>query len=71
MKEIGAGRGKLYASLKELRLKWGVTEETWHDPVRQDFETNVWEPLDLQAASALRGIDRLNHILVQAREECS
>jgi hypothetical protein len=71
VKEIGAGRGKLYAALKELRLKWDATADAWNDPVRQQFEAEVWEPLDAQAAAALRGIDRLSQIFVQIREECS
>jgi hypothetical protein len=70
VKEIGAGRGKLYGALKEVRLKWDATSDVWNDPVRHEFEAEVWEPLDEHAAAALRGIDRLSQIFVQIRQEC-
>lgn len=70
MMSVAAGRGKLYAALKNARLRWQTTQEIWQDVVRKQFEEEVWEPLDAQAAAALRGIDRLAQILIQARHDC-
>jgi len=66
----GAGRGKLYLSLKELRRRWELTEPGWQDVVRQQFEDKLLTPLDEHTAAALRGIDRLTQVLVQMRQEC-
>ncbi len=64
------GRGKLYGTLKDLRLRWEDTERIWDDPVRRDFEENVWNPLVEQSLAAIRGIDRLDQVLRQMQHEC-
>jgi hypothetical protein len=64
------GRGKLYGTLKDLRLRWEDTERLWDDPVRRDFEENIWIPLVGQAQAAIRGIDRLEQVLRQMQNEC-
>ena len=70
MMSVAAGRSKLYAALKDARLRWEVTADIWQDKVRRQFEEEVWGPLEAQAAAALRGIDRLQQVLIQARQEC-
>jgi hypothetical protein len=67
---VASGRGKLYGALKLARIRWDTIEEGWRDPVRHDFEEQVWLPLDEQAAAALRGIDRLEQVLIQMRHDC-
>lgn len=64
------GRGKLYGSLKDLRLFWEETQKIWRDPASQDFDENLWQPLEAQANAALRGIDRLTQLLHQMQHEC-
>ena len=64
------GRGKLYGTLKDLRLRWDDTERLWRDPVRRDFEENVWNPLVELSQAAIRGIDRLDQVLRQMQHEC-
>jgi hypothetical protein len=64
------GRGRLYGSLKDLRLLWEETQKIWDDPVSRDFETNLLEPLVAQSQVAIRGIDRLAQVLHQMQIEC-
>jgi len=64
------GRGKLYGTLKDLRLRWEDTERLWRDSVRRDFEENVWIPLVELSQAAIRGIDRLDQVLRQMQHEC-
>ena len=64
------GRGKLYGSLKDLRLRWEDTQKVWDDPVSKDFDEHLWQPLEAQAQSAIRAIDRLAQILHQMQSEC-
>ena len=70
MISTASGRGKLYGVLKELRFKWEVLEDLWNDPVRKDFEKDVWEPLVAQSQSAIRAMDRLAQIMMQMQNEC-
>ena len=66
-----SGRGKLYGNLKDLRLRWEDVEKIWDDPVKRDFEENVFNPLVAQAQAAIRGIDRLDQVLRQMQNDCA
>jgi hypothetical protein len=62
---------ELNAGLKTLRLLWEETKAGWHDAVRRDFEAQQWETLETRVVAALRAMDRLAPILMQARRDCS
>src|SRR5262249_11817676 len=70
MISTATGRGKLYGVLKDLRFKWDELESKWDDPVRKDFEEQVWEPLVAQSQNAIRAMDRLSQIMMQMQNEC-
>ena len=65
-----SGRGRLYGSLKDLRLLWDDTQKIWDDPASRDFEANLFEPLVAYSQAAIRGIDRLTQVLQQMQSEC-
>jgi hypothetical protein len=62
---------ELNAALKNLRLLWEETKSGWHDAVRRDFEAQHWENVETRVVAALRAMDRLAPIMMQARRECS
>ncbi len=64
------GRGKLYGSLKDLRLRWEDTQRVWDDPVSRDFDENLYQPLEAHAQAAIRAIDRLGQVMQQMQSEC-
>lgn len=68
--KVDAGRGKLYDAHQTIRQRWDTVAEVWNDPVRVEFETKVWEPLDQLTADGLRAIDRLARILTECRRAC-
>ena len=68
--KIDAGRSKLFAALKETRVRWQQTTETWDDSARQEHEEHVWGPLDTMSAEVLRAMDELGQVLHQVRQEC-
>ncbi|QVL30089.1 hypothetical protein KIH39_14600 [Telmatocola sphagniphila] len=68
--KVDAARGRLYDSHKTLRLHWEDLQEVWLDVVKQEFEENLWEPMNLLTLEALRGIDRLGQIFAQMKQEC-
>ncbi|MCX7700068.1 MAG: hypothetical protein N2039_04265 [Gemmataceae bacterium] len=71
MLSTATGRGRLYSSLKDLRLRWEEVRQGWNDPVSRDFEEKLLEPLAAQAQAALRAMDQLSLILHQMQQECA
>lgn len=68
--KFGAHRGQLYDAQKSARTRWESTEEVWHDATRQEFEQQLWEPMDDLVAENLRAMDQLAGILTQVRQDC-
>jgi hypothetical protein len=51
-------------------VDWEETREKWADAVRQDFEENIWTPLENQVRATLRGIERLTPALLKMQQDC-
>ena len=68
--KVDASRGRLYDSQKGLRNHWDDLSELWTDGVHQDFEEQIWEPMNILTVEALRAIDRLGQIFAQMKMEC-
>jgi hypothetical protein len=64
------GRGRLYSSLKDMRLLWEEVRRGWSDPVSQDFEEHLLQPLVSQAQAVLRAMDQLALVLQQMQHDC-
>ncbi len=64
------GRGRIYGSLKDLRIRWEDVQRGWDDPVSKDFDENLLQPLMAEANAVIRGIDRLTQVLHQMQNEC-
>jgi hypothetical protein len=64
------GRGRIYGSLKDLRIRWEEVQRGWDDPVSKDFDENIYQPLVQQAQAVIRGMDRLGGIMHQMQAEC-
>jgi hypothetical protein len=64
------GRGRIYGSLKDLRIRWEEVQRGWDDPVSKDFDENIYQPLVQQAQAVIRGMDRLGGIMHQMQGEC-
>ncbi len=68
---LTAGWTELNNALKDLRVLWAETKNTWDDPVSQEFDERYWSPLESQVVSALRAMERLTPILAKAQRDCS
>jgi hypothetical protein len=64
------GRGRLYGTLKDLRIRWEDVQRGWDDPVSKDFDENLLQPLMAEANAVIRGIDRLTQVMHQMQNEC-
>lgn len=67
---VDASRGRLYSSLKTLRLQWHEFEDQWRDALKADFERHTWEPLVQLTEEALEAMDRLSRLLAEMRYDC-
>jgi hypothetical protein len=68
---LSSGYLELNAALKKLRLKWDDARAEWNDPVREQFEQEYWDELEVRVAAALKQMDRLAHVLNKAKQDCS
>jgi hypothetical protein len=68
---MSAGSARLSHCLKTLREHWELAREQWDDKVARDFEKNHLIPLEQQAGSAIRGMDKLSEVLHKIRNDCS
>jgi len=53
---------------QQLRQQWQKTIALWNDPIRWQFERDVWQPLESQVPVALQAMERLAQVIVQARQ---
>jgi hypothetical protein len=67
---LDIGWTELNSSMKELRVSWEETKTHWDDTVQQEFEKNLWDPLEQQVRATLRGIERLAPALAKLRRDC-
>ena len=63
-------RGQLSKAMKELILRWNEAKTDWDDAAARAFETNVLEPLELDAKNAATAMDSAAELLNQVRREC-
>lgn len=68
--KVEAGRGKVYAALKELRRAWRDTAEVWGDEAAARFAEEVQAPLDKLTAEAIEAMDQLAQIFRRVRDDC-
>lgn len=67
---LGVGRTKLVASLKDLKLRWEKTKAGWDDPMSQDLERTVIEPLEPKVRAAVTAMEKMAEILSRAKRDC-
>lgn len=70
MISTASGRGKLYSSLKDLRLRWDDTEKIWDDEIRRNFEEKLFEPLVQHCQAAIRAMDRVSQLMAEVQNDC-
>ncbi len=68
---LATGRYQLASAMKALSVRWDQTCMQWRDTVRREFTVRHWNTLEGQLPALLTAIDRLDQLLVQARQECS
>lgn len=68
--KFGSTRSHLYDAQKTARANWEAVQQVWQDRNRDEFDEQVFEPLDRLVTDALRGIDQLSAVFSQVRQEC-
>ena len=69
--DISADRAKLHNRLRDLAARFEDVKSIWDDSVRREFEEGHWQALDAHVQAALRAMDQLATVMVQARHDCS
>lgn len=52
---------------RQLHQRWDETAQVWDDPVRFKFEKEFWQPLESQVTATHREMERLAHVISQAK----
>jgi hypothetical protein len=69
--DLYTGGGKLRDAIKSLRAAWIGVDPHWRDVVRDDFEKNFFEPVELQTLSIIEAVGHLAEVMGRAEHECS
>jgi hypothetical protein len=69
--DISADRAKLHNRLKDLAARFEDVKSVWDDSVRREFEEGHWHALEAHVQSAMRAMDQIATVMVQARHDCS
>ena len=64
------GRAKLTQGMKELQMRWERARAQWNDPMADDIEKNVIEPLEPRIRATVSAIEKMHEVMHRARREC-
>ncbi len=64
------GRAKLSQGLKELQIRWKKAREQWNDPMADDIEKSVIDPLEPRIRATVTAIEKMHETLTRAKREC-
>lgn len=67
---MGSGSARMAFAIKELRERWDEATALWSDVVAQDFEKNHLIPLEQQATTTARGMDKIAEVMQRVRRDC-
>ncbi len=65
------GATKLNYAIKTLRRHWDEVSPYWQDAVRDDFEARHIDPLVVKVNATVRGMNKLEEVLIRMKRECS
>jgi hypothetical protein len=67
---LSVGKAKLMGCMKDLAMRWEKTKVAWDDPMSQDVEATVVEPLEPKIRAAITAMDKMGELLARAKREC-
>jgi hypothetical protein len=67
---LDGGRGRLYAALKTLLVRWDGTEPHWRDTMKGQFVEQTLTPLQDHTTAALQAVAQMDAILHLMRRDC-
>ncbi len=65
-----AGGARIVGLTRELLNKWNQSKESWRDVKALEFEKKFMDELESSASHASSGIDNLERIILNIRNEC-
>ena len=67
---MNAGRARLEALSKELRLQWLQTKDHWADAKSQEFEQKFLQELFLSVDRSVGVIEQLDKVINKIKKDC-
>jgi hypothetical protein len=67
---LTVGRAKLVQGLKELTVRWEKAKANWDDPMSEDIEKSVVEPLEPRVRATVTAMEKMLDTLSRAKREC-
>ena len=67
---LSVGRAKLTQGYKELSVRWEKARAEWDDPMADDIEKTVIEPLEPRIRATVTAIEKMIETLARAKREC-
>jgi hypothetical protein len=64
------GRAALGKSMKQLIMQWNDCKSTWRDSNAHNFEKRFITQWEMDAKSALSGMDIMAHVLQRIKSDC-
>jgi hypothetical protein len=61
---------RLQKATKRLQDAWRQTNESWNDPVSEEFQAKFLDPIIPQMQLALAAIHQLTEVLDRAERDC-
>jgi hypothetical protein len=67
---LSVGRAKLVQALKDLQTRWHKTRLQWDDPMSEDIEKVVIDPLEPRVRATVTAMEKMVETLERAKREC-
>jgi len=67
---MSVGRAKLTQGLKELTVRWEMARAVWDDPMADDIEKTVIEPLEPRVRATVTALEKMIETMARAKREC-
>lgn len=67
---LTVGRAKLVQGMKELAMRWEKARAQWDDPMADDIEKTVVEPLEPRVRATVVAMEKMLETLTKAKREC-
>lgn len=67
---VNVAKANLADALKQLKVRWARTRQSWDDEAARRFEEEVLRTIEPRVLTAIKGLDHVADLVAAARREC-